>query len=71
MLRTARRKTPGAERAGTATLGRQDLADGRADQLEEVRGPRPPCGDYARPLPLHVRAALPSDALLTTRVALV
>ena len=65
------RATSDVSGGGTATLSRQDLPDGRADQPEEVRRLRPTCGDSAVPLVSLARSALPPHALLTTRVALV
>ena len=64
-------RPPNANGAGTATLGRQDRADGRADRPEEVRGLRPMRGDSAVALFAYARALLRRDALLTLRGALV
>ena len=60
---------PNVVGGGTATLGRQDLGDARADRPEEVRGLRAMCGDSAAPLTSLARACLPSNDLLTLRDA--
>ena len=65
-LNNSRRNAVGG---GTATLGRQHLGDARADQPEEVRCLRLPCGDCAAQLSVLARAALPCDALLTLCIA--
>ena len=64
-------KISDAIEAGSATLGRQDLADGRAEQLEAVRRLRPMCADCAVPLAALARDAQPPAALLTHHGALV